>query len=292
MVEEKIEENPFLSLMLSSPTSQQVNRPVEDHHASVASPHNLDKDEDEYADVDPKLRPLLPKNVFFIEKGRVEDIMREMGYASPLDLLREVLKLAARRARPPISRYFVGAAGLSRAGHIYCGVNVEFGGLALNDAIHAEQCLVARLLNSTDEGGGGLVAFSVNAPPCGHCRQFLNELDSDGMEIHIEGRGTFGLRRDLLPFSFGPDDLLNSTRLLRHPPYAIALAEGEPESPEADPRLVELAIAAASRAYTPYTECPSGKPFPLMVRRMRACARLLSSSLSCACVRSQAWRCG
>jgi cytidine deaminase len=204
------------------------------------------------ADVDPKLLPLLPDNIFFIDSNRVAAIMQEMGYGSPFDLLHEILKLAARRARPPISNFYVGAVGLSKAGNIYCGVNIEFDTLTLNDSIHGEQCLIARLANADEEG---VVCFCVNAPPCGHCRQFINELDVSELKIAITGKGTFSLDQ-LLPFSFGPNDLGNATRLMRHPSYDVTLLPAEGQ--QKDTQLVDLAVKAASRAYSPYTECPSG----------------------------------
>lgn len=205
--------------------------------------------------IDPKLAALLPENIFFIESKRVAAIMQEMGYESHLDLLHEILKLAARRARPPISSFYVGTVGLSQAGHIYCGGNIEFDGLSLNDSIHGEQCLIARLVNADEKG---MVCFSVNAPPCGHCRQFINELDVGELKIAITGKGTFSLDQ-LLPFSFGPNDLGNATRLLQHPSYAITTLQQLPHAdPAPEARLVEVAVKAASRAYSPYTECPSG----------------------------------
>lgn len=207
--------------------------------------------------IDPKLAALLPENIFFIDSKRVAAIMQEMGYESHLDLLQEILKLAARRARPPISSFYVGTVGLSQAGHIYCGGNVEFDGLSLNDSIHGEQCLIARLVNADEKG---MVCFSVNAPPCGHCRQFINELDVGELKIAITGKGTFSLDQ-LLPFSFGPNDLGNATRLLQHPSYAITTLQPLPHADAApEARLVEVAVKAASRAYSPYTECPSGTP--------------------------------
>jgi len=202
--------------------------------------------------IDPKLLDLLPENIFFIESSRVKAIMQEMAFESQFELLHPILKLVTLRARPPISNFYVGAVGLTKAGNIISGVNIEFESLALNDSIHGEQCLIARLVNADEEG---MICFAVNAPPCGHCRQFINELDVAQLEIAITDRGNYSLGQ-LLPFSFGPDDLGNATRLLQHPSYAIRLIDNSSE--EQDKQLVELAMLAATRAYSPYSNCPSG----------------------------------
>ena len=65
------------------------------------------------------------------------------------------------------------AIGLGQSGRLYVGVNLEFPPLPLQHSVHAEQFLVA---NAAGAGEARLVRISVNAAPCGHCRQFLTEL--------------------------------------------------------------------------------------------------------------------
>ncbi|XP_020974694.1 cytidine deaminase 1 isoform X2 [Arachis ipaensis] len=110
-------------------------------------------------------------------------------------------------ARPPISNFRVAAVGLGSSGRIYVGVNLEFPGLPLHHSVHAEQFLVTNLLLN---GETSLTSFAVSAAPCGHCRQFLQELrDSENIQILIisDNNDQFTPLSDFLPHRFGPLDL-------------------------------------------------------------------------------------
>ena len=76
-------------------------------------------------------------------------------------------------AIPPTSRFYVGAAALGASGAVFLGVNVEFPGLPLNASVHAEQFALVTALRANETR---LVAIATTAAPCGHCRQFMNEL--------------------------------------------------------------------------------------------------------------------
>jgi cytidine deaminase len=65
------------------------------------------------------------------------------------------------------------AIGLGASGRLYVGVNLEFPGLPLQHSVHAEQFLITL---AAAKGERGLTRISVNAAPCGHCRQFIAEL--------------------------------------------------------------------------------------------------------------------
>ncbi|MBA0612115.1 hypothetical protein Godav_012757, partial [Gossypium davidsonii] len=72
-----------------------------------------------------------------------------------------------------ISKYHVGAVGIGSSGRIFFGANLEFPGLPLNHSVHAEQFLITNLsLNAEPR----LKYIAVSAAPCGHCRQFFQEL--------------------------------------------------------------------------------------------------------------------
>jgi cytidine deaminase len=88
-------------------------------------------------------------------------------------LLLALLPAAAALARPPISRYHVGATGLASSGAIYIGANMELPRCPLNQSVHAEQFLVANL---AAHGETRLLTLAISAAPCGHCRQFYCEL--------------------------------------------------------------------------------------------------------------------
>ena len=89
------------------------------------------------------------------------------------DLLPEFVREAQKLAIPPTSKFHVGAAALGASGAVYLGVNVELPGLPLNASIHAEQFAVVTAMRA---GERALEAIATTAAPCGHCRQFMNEL--------------------------------------------------------------------------------------------------------------------
>jgi cytidine deaminase len=117
---------------------------------------------------------------------------------------------ARDRAYAPYSRFLVGAAVLADDGRVFQGVNVE--NASYPQSICAERTAVVR---AVAEGARRLVAVGVVASnerptwPCGGCRQVLHEFGPD-MVVVSEGlsgeRAERGLR-DLLPDSFGPEDL-------------------------------------------------------------------------------------
>jgi cytidine deaminase len=78
----------------------------------------------------------------------------------------------AARAYAPYSRFQVGAAVLTRDGHIVEGVNSENAAFPLG--ICAER---AALSHAVVEGykPGDLEAIAITASPCGGCRQWLIE---------------------------------------------------------------------------------------------------------------------
>lgn len=110
-----------------------------------------------------------------IPPEEVRELLSESGpFPGDADaLLLALLPAAAALARPPISRYHVGAAGLAPSGAVYLGGNMELPRCPLNQSVHAEQFVVCNL---AAHGEGRLVTLAISAAPCGHCRQFLCEL--------------------------------------------------------------------------------------------------------------------
>ncbi|GMP99101.1 hypothetical protein CsSME_00046718 [Camellia sinensis var. sinensis] len=109
---------------------------------------------------------------FVIEASEASSMATHSGL-SLLQLLPTFAKSAQTLVRPSISNYHVGAVGLGSDGRIFVGVNLEFPGLPLHHSVHAEQFLVTNLVV---HGNPHLLALAVSAAPCGHCRQFLQEL--------------------------------------------------------------------------------------------------------------------
>ncbi|BDX01639.1 cytidine deaminase [Marinomonas pontica] len=123
----------------------------------------------------------------------------------------ELAKEAMNKAYVPYSQFHVGAAILTAKGQFYSGCNVE--NAAYPEGTCAEAGAIAAMVLGGDTlikdiyvigNGDGLVT------PCGGCRQKIREFSSADTMIHI--CGAEGVRKsltmdELLPFSFGPENL-------------------------------------------------------------------------------------
>ncbi|MCO5574789.1 hypothetical protein L7F22_028581 [Adiantum nelumboides] len=145
---------------------------------------------------------------FVIEASEVQSMLASQAGLSMEDLLSDLVGAAKRLARPPISRFYVGAVGLGISGRIFLGVNLEFEGLPLNNTVHAEQFLVT---NAAQHGEQALQIIAVSAAPCGHCRQFLQELRGapDLRILIVDAAAETRTLAHFLPHRFGPNDVLS-----------------------------------------------------------------------------------
>lgn len=194
-----------------------------------------------------KLKELLPENPFHITAADADKLCAELG-VSKQQLMVELIPVAKAYARPPISHYNVGAVGLGKSGDLYLGVNLEFNRQALNQTVHGEQFVTA---NAMAHGETGLESIAVSAEPCGHCRQFLNELDGGAnLTVLIPDKEPIQLK-ELLPRSFGPGDLGIEAGLLALNNAPLSLGDNAPA-------LAKDALAAANHSYAPYSKNPSG----------------------------------
>jgi len=136
-------------------------------------------------------------------------VSRAQSELSCDDVERILLRLAqsvSRYARPPTSRFHVGAAALGASGRVYLGVNVEISAVPLNHSIHAEQfALVTAGANEERK----ILAIATTEAPCGHCRQFMNEL-REAKNLRCVTESWRWPLRELLPHAFGPTDLLSA----------------------------------------------------------------------------------
>ncbi|MBV4411986.1 cytidine deaminase [Enterobacteriaceae bacterium YMB-R22] len=193
------------------------------------------------------LRPLLSVNAFPAMLSAAEGVsLRQQTGMDEATLTFSLLPLAAACARPSISHFQVGAIARGVSGNLYFGANMEFPGTTLQQTLHAEQSAVS---HAWLRGEKQLTAITVNYTPCGHCRQFMNELNSGTrLLINLPGRppSTLG---DYLPDAFGPGDLNIKTRLLDEECHRFTL-QGD--------TLTQAAIAAANRSHAPYSNAPSG----------------------------------
>ncbi|HFK5643834.1 TPA: cytidine deaminase [Enterobacter ludwigii] len=156
-----------------------------------------------------------------------------------------LLPLAAACARADLSHFNVGAIARGVSGTWYFGGNMEFLGATMQQTVHAEQSAIS---HAWLRGEQALSAITVNYTPCGHCRQFMNELNS-GLELRINLPGRAHTLGDYLPDAFGPKDLDIKTLLMDEQDHGFALSGDA---------LSEAAIRAANKSHTPYSHSPSG----------------------------------
>ena len=172
---------------------------------------------------------------------------------------------APARSRSPISGFRVGAAALGESGRVYLGTNLEFPGLPLNASVHAEQFAVT---SAAHAGETRIRALALNAVPCGHCRQFLSELQGSRDLRVLVGLEASHALPDLLPHAFTPQDLQGPDPLLLLQPVHNGLrlaaprgegaGAGEGRGGEAGGALEAEALRQANAAFAPYTGCGAG----------------------------------
>ena len=128
-----------------------------------------------------------------------------------LEALFEAAKAVQARAYAPYSGFKVGAAIATPGGRVFAGCNVE------NAAYPVGSCAEAGAISAMLAAGESRIAAVVVmgegdnlVTPCGGCRQRIREFAGLDTPIHVAGPE--GIRRsftldELLPFSFGPDNL-------------------------------------------------------------------------------------
>ena len=168
-----------------------------------------------------------------------------------------LLPLARVFSMASVSDFHVGAVALAKPspadGHmnLYVGANMEFLDLALNMSIHAEQAVV---MNAWFHGAWLITSIATSEPPCGYCRQFLQELfgstDLKVLKPVGEGHGYHVERlSELFPTAFSPMDLGNDRGFMAAPETTRKLGLLHPS----DDPVVQAALAAALASYAPYT---------------------------------------
>ncbi|MCG9597325.1 cytidine deaminase [Vibrio sp. Isolate25] len=158
-----------------------------------------------------------------------------------------LLPFAAAYSYAPISNFYVGAIVRGLSGRLYFGANVEILGAQLGQTVHAEQSAIS---HAWMKGEQGILDITINFSPCGHCRQFMNELTTAGeLAIQLPQRDEKTLQ-EYLPESFGPSDLGIESGLMA----AVDHGKRCDESDE----VVLKALSALNRSYAPYTHNLSG----------------------------------
>lgn len=126
-----------------------------------------------------------------------------------LDGLVAAAREIKERAYAPYSRFRVGAAVLA-GGQVFAAPNIENASYPLS--VCAERNAVAAAV-AAGHTSIDVVAVSTDAerltPPCGGCRQVLNEFGPDMLVVSDASGGRAEWRlTELLPSAFGPSDLL------------------------------------------------------------------------------------
>ncbi|WP_227728944.1 cytidine deaminase [Yersinia proxima] len=194
------------------------------------------------------LEPILSANDFpaMLTAEQVKTVM-SISRLDDSALAFALLPLAAACALTPVSHFKVGAIARGISGTLYFGANMEFSGTPLQQTIHAEQCAVTHAWLRNE---ASLVSITVNYTPCGHCRQFMNELNSGtDLHIHLPGRPASTLGQ-YLPDSFGPKDLDITTLLMDPVDHGYKIAETD--------ALTQAALDGANHSHAPYSQSHSG----------------------------------
>jgi cytidine deaminase len=166
------------------------------------------------------------------------------------DLMLSLLPLAQSYARPPISNFFVGVVVRGASDTLYLGSNIEIPGQCLGFAVHAEQSALSKAYMNSEQSVTALAV--VGGAPCGHCRQFMEEISPNGkMLILVPGKPPVKLA-SILPDAFGPAALGATHGAL---PVRTAKLELIRSASEA---LTMAALDAARRSYAPYSKSPAG----------------------------------
>ncbi|OOH91433.1 cytidine deaminase [Pasteurellaceae bacterium 15-036681] len=175
----------------------------------------------------------------------IQQCQTETGL-SVVQIALEMLPLAACYSLAPVSNFYVGAIAIGKSGSFYFGANQEFAHDAMAQTIHAEQSAIAHALMAKESE---ITDMIVNYTPCGHCRQFMNELNSaKHLNIHLP-HSQNNLLHSYLPDAFGPKDL-NIKSVLFDPQPHNYFAEGDD--------VVQAAVKIANHAYAPYSQAISG----------------------------------
>lgn len=195
------------------------------------------------ADLANALVPMLNQHFSgHLDAQQVAELLQKTGLTKSA-LMFQLLPIAKSIALAPISNFYVGAIAQGNSGDIYMGANIELQGRALCHSVHAEQHAISHAWLS---GENGISDLWINATPCGHCRQFINELvDGGNIQIHLPDTQTAPLSH-YLPNAFGPTDLGINQPLMQKQQHTLYCDDHN------DPLIIE-ALDHASLSYAPYS---------------------------------------
>jgi cytidine deaminase len=126
-----------------------------------------------------------------------------------IDLLVAAARDARPRAHAPYSGFHVGAAVLAGGG-VFTGVNVENASYPLSVCAERNAVAAAVVGGMTSIEAVAVVADADDpTPPCGGCRQVLNEFGPQMLVVceGASGRRSRWVLSEVLPHAFGPSNL-------------------------------------------------------------------------------------
>lgn len=182
----------------------------------------------------------------FLSHSQVAQLCRDFEL-TPLKLAMHLLPIAACYSHTAISHFNVGSIAIGEKGDFYFGANQEFAHSAIQQTIHAEQSAISHAWLRNEKRITDMV---VNYTPCGHCRQFMNELHgAEKISIHLPHSQNNPLY-SYLPDAFGPKDLEISVHLLAKEDHHLQANHQD--------ELINQAILAANQSHCPYSNSPHG----------------------------------
>lgn len=196
--------------------------------------------------VEQMIAEIIKPNPFVISAEKVATILQASGLTLD-EFLGKLITIAQPLAHPEISNYQVAVAALAKSGAVYVGVNLEFLGAPLHQTVHAEQFLIAnaRLHRETE-----LVTMALSAAPCGHCRQFMQEMGGvSSLSLMIRDLPAQKFS-DFLPQPFSPQDLGLEGNLMTPQDTGYCFTR--------EYSLYSQAFQAAVNSYAPYSRAKAG----------------------------------
>ena len=113
-----------------------------------------------------------------------------------------------KRAHAPYSKFYVGAALLTKSGKVFTGCNVE--NASYGGCICAERTAILKAVSDGHKEFSGIVIVTKKGaavPPCGMCLQVMAEFFDADTKLWLGNRNKVlheYVFTDLLPFPFGP----------------------------------------------------------------------------------------
>lgn len=163
--------------------------------------------------------------------------VRKTGVNMQVKILAKQAMAARDRAYCPYSNHPVGVAIVSDSGKVYAGANVE---IAHYKGVCAEASAISAMVTAGERGIRAVVVAGPSmeylCTPCGDCRQRLREFCAPDVQIYSlwkDGRlGAVHTMAELLPLSFGPENLQEVGALPKTQPKAGAAATGGKQKKE------------------------------------------------------------